>query len=402
MRIMNNSKAKNKVGAKIIVAGMLVILGSGSIADIFLRKTLIFISLGMLILIYGTKNFHGYKSLLKLIFLLLAILIFNYITSPYKEIGNYLTLLFNGVIAIVYVLITRTAKIEKMYLAIRYCLILLMLYGLINYFIYPFISNYLTVISDEYQTYFTYNYLFFYSSRFTESYQVFNIELLRNSGFFWEPGVNQMFLNLLLFIELQLVTKPNKLIVGLVLLSLVITYSSTGIVIAFIQLLLLIGNSDKFSLITKLFIGSFTAFVLSFLVTYAVSQKSQTNSYQVRALDFLQSVQMIRSSPWVGIGINMDYFTETRKRHKVLAGITTASQSIEKGNSNGLLTLPLAFGLPIGALAVLALYRQNIIPGNRLIPFVIFAGSLLTEPLAYKPLILALIFSSFVPIRRYN
>ena len=77
------------------------------------------------------------------------------------------------------------------------------------------------------------------------------IELVRNLGIFWEPGVLQIFLNLLLFI-ISFVKKERSHIFWLTLLAIVTTLSTTGLVVMFIQIILSFNANGAFTAAGKL------------------------------------------------------------------------------------------------------------------------------------------------------
>ena len=73
---------------------------------------------------------------------------------------------------------------------------------------------------------------------------VYEVGMLRNCGFFWEPGAFQVFLNLALLIEISR-KEPNKRRIGLLLLSVVTTFSTTGyIALALIFMLYLVKTEN--------------------------------------------------------------------------------------------------------------------------------------------------------------
>ena len=109
--------------------------------------------------------------------------------------------------ALLFVFIIGLNSIELFTRVLRTVLIILLVYGLINYFVYPLIQSNLFIVENEYNQYYTFNYIFFYGQRFTEEFIFYGIKITRNAGFFWEPGVNQFFLNMLLFIEINLQKK---------------------------------------------------------------------------------------------------------------------------------------------------------------------------------------------------
>ena len=85
-----------------------------------------------------------------------------------------------------------------------------MYHSLLNFFAYPFIKGDLLVITNPFNEYTcsTFHYLFYYMPSRNEL-SSFSSLFCRNQGLFWEPGVLQIFLNLLFFID-AFVNKSQK------------------------------------------------------------------------------------------------------------------------------------------------------------------------------------------------
>lgn len=388
-----NITRKNK--RNVFVATFLIVIGSGSIADIFLTKWLMIFSLVILLLIYSS-----YKSAFSKIFVIsfatiLLLLLLNFIASPFKDINNYLQLLTKSVNALLFVFIIGKNDYQLVITTFKKILYLFLIYGLINYFIYPFIESNLFLIQTEYQTFNTFNYLFYYGDRFTEQYDFFGLTFSRNAGFFWEPGVNQFYLNLLLFIELNLFKKINKKLVFLTIFSLLITYSTTGVIILGIQLFLS-RSTKSIPIIIKIILFLLSLVILYFSITYVSFQKIQTYSFAVRALDLFQTFEIFKDNLFFGIGINIDYFISLREFYDVNYEFINSRTDINKGNSNSIMSLLLSFGLPLGGWLIIRLYKQKIFLKEKLIFSLILFLTLFASPLIFKPLFLAFIISASI------
>jgi hypothetical protein len=393
---INNSLIIKKNNLKVFVATFLIVIGSGSIADIFLTQLLILFSFGVLLLIYVSYNFANYKLFIKALAVIFFFLLFSFLVSPYKEIGNYITLFMRSISALLFIFIISLNGTQLLIKALRITLILLLIYGLINYFIYPFVQLKLFSIENEYQHYNTFKYLFYYGERFTEEYDFFGIKMTRNAGFFWEPGVNQFFLNMLLFIELNLLKRTNKTIIVITIFSILSTYSTIGILILGIQLFLYGQKKGLFSKKVKVIISLLSGIILYFSIFFIIPQKLEMGSFAVRALDLFQSIEILMDNLLFGIGINGNYFTEIRGNYGVNFEFINAINDIDKGNSNSILSLLISFGLPLGGFVLISLFRQKLFQNGKLIFSFILFFSLMTEPLVFKPLFLAFIISAGV------
>ena len=63
---------------------------------------------------------------------------------------------------------------------------------------------------------------------------IFNFEFCRNQGLFWEPGILQIYLNMLFFLE-AFVFKKSKLLLLLASVLIITTYSTTGLILLLFQ-----------------------------------------------------------------------------------------------------------------------------------------------------------------------
>lgn len=80
---------------------------------------------------------------------------------------------------------------------------------------------------------------------------------LRNCGPFWEPGAYQGFLNLALSLIILTVTNRTKwfyLVVGILVISIITTYSTGGYVVLFVNIILLLTLEKRIDPIFKIFI----------------------------------------------------------------------------------------------------------------------------------------------------
>ena len=126
----------------------------------------------------------------------------------------------------------------------RWVLRLILYYSIFNFLFYFLVKDNLSSITyNQDKIVSTFNYIFFYAPE-RSSLNVLGLEFVRNQGWFWEPGINQIYLNILLYIE-GFVFKRNKWIILLTVFAIFTTYSTTGIIIMMIILLFIFKSSIK-------------------------------------------------------------------------------------------------------------------------------------------------------------
>ena len=107
------------------------------------------------------------------------------------------------------------------------------LHAFLNFIFFFFVKNNLHIISSTYHESETFMNLFFYTPA-RGVIDIFGLEFCRNQGLFWEPGVLQVFLNMLFFIEAFIIKKSKSILVFTSFLILT-TYSTTGLGLLLLQ-----------------------------------------------------------------------------------------------------------------------------------------------------------------------
>lgn len=251
-----------------------------------------------------------------------------------------------------------------------------------------FVTNYLISINTEDFYTNTFGYLFYYNSDFP----LFGFTLYRNQGIFWEPGILQIYMNILFFISSFVIR--NKKLQFLAAFLILTTYSTTGIGILLLQLIMILFSAkatkiQKALIIFALSIGVVPVFVLNY------TQKlddgggdSDITSSAFRVYDLLEGIQMTREYPITGIGLSQDAYVAFKKTHNSL--INNYSQEftdliLERRSSNSVMLFLTRFGIPFSLLWFFMLFKQDLIGGNRwLLLFIIIAENF-SEPLLMEP-----------------
>jgi hypothetical protein len=243
---------------------------------------------------------------------------------------------------------------------------------------------------------------FFYLFYCWQTVLVMGLPVVRNQGIFWEPGVLQIFLNLLLYLEL-FYFENNKGKIIFLLLAILFTISSTGYVIASF-LLLVYGIKNGYikirlkSLVTAIPIASVGGF---FLYTNLMQKLSLENSISLayRLFDIEKSLDIINKHYLLGLGFSPDVFTQYAYDSKLLSlsgGFIQNSFISDAGNTNSVLMLYVSFGLIVASIYLICIFRQTLfdrMPGMVFVYIIIFCFS---EPLITNNFFLLIFLSGMV------
>ena len=158
----------------------------------------------------------------------------------------------------------------------------------------------------------------------------------RICGFFWEPGVNQIYLNLALLLY-YLLKKNNKFQLFILIISILFTQSSSGYIIMFIIFTAIICKNEHMKKFNKSLIRIFLGIlsVVCAMVVFFIKAKETSaigDSFAMRSNDLITGFILFLENPIFGRGFyNTDIFAQV----SYYAG----------GNSNGLLTVMYTTGI---------------------------------------------------------
>ncbi|CUH82318.1 hypothetical protein [Tropicibacter naphthalenivorans] len=220
----------------------------------------------------------------------------------------------------------------------------------------------------------------------------------RSQGLFWEPGVYQIYLNVAL--HFFLFYAKRNMWAALSFVGLVLTLSTTGVVLASLQLLVfLFGVKQKLSMkVLKIviFLPFFLVYV-GFAQTVVEDKLSGASkgSYMARNFDTLNGIAVTLEHPW-GIGFNPGTYQKFARENTF--NIDTPLNT-DRGQTNGVLILAYSTGVVWAVIVLFATFRQKIFPHYRVLFFFVLIGSMTTEPLFYSPFVWLFTLSGMMPIR---
>lgn len=379
----------------------LLLLSGGGIPFLLYRKELFFVVLICFALLLFSKRVN-YKELRQLTFVLVSICIFLFINylfaiteqSTQKVLAN-LTVMVSATFVVFCFNDTQKKKSFLDYL--YFTLLVVLFHSLFNFFIYPLISGSLSTLSNWHYECSSFLNLFFYIPQ-KYSFDILNFTMVRNQGLFWEPGVLQVFLNILLFLSL-FVRRFKLFIVGLVSLAILTTLSTTGLLVMLLQFIIystkvIRKNILLLPIILSLFVGLY--FITSLNLTDKILGDGAT-SFQVRLFDLVQPVLIAADYPLTGIGLDDQQYIEVRNKIDYNLWIEGISfDSVEKGATNSIMFFLASAGFPATIFLLLMLYRQTLITNYKKLFFVILVFSLMTEPLLLKPFFFIFVISGVI------
>ena len=382
--------------------GGLLFVYNRNIATIFLLVLVLFI-----LIFFGKKLLTRIFNASLIAFLSISCLfIVNYLFAISEQsVDKYAFYFLTLTISIFSVLHFTNNRDEKQFLDGLYIVLkIVMLQALLSFFVFFIVKNSLVSISSIYHDCDTFNYIFFYTTE-RNILNVFGFELCRIQGWFWEPGILQVYLNILFFLE-AFIYKRNRLlliITGFVILT---TYSTTGIAILLVQVIIYIIKEIKRNI---LFIPIiiFLSVPVYLIFSYNIEEKmigERESSFQKRLLDLTQPLSIALEYPFTGVGMDVIQFQKIRTEFYSLSiigewqkqvGIEMNSLTTEKGSSNSIMFLFAATGFPTTLLFIYMFFKQQFITQRkRLFTFIIFI-SVLSEPILLRPFFFMFIVSGF-------
>ena len=380
--------------------GGLLFVFNRNIAFLILVSTVIS---SLFFLQHKIKNTTFYSSLLVL-FVLFSILAINFtLATNLQSLTKYLFLgltIFTTVLVLFYYnnQESKTVFINSLYFILK----LVLFHALFSFIAYFFVIDNLFLITSEYHETLTFNYLFHYSLKGGVAViHLFGFDFPRNAGMFWEAGILQGYLNLLFFLEIS-IFKRNRKLLALIILAILTTYSTTGLLFLILQIVYFSYKSLKSNIkITLLIIPLYLIFNINLNEKIYGERQS---SFQKRLFDLTQPFFIAIANPLTGIGLDSDKFQEKREDFYINSDLNSSlskigiKQKIEtssKGSTNSVMYILAGMGFPIAFLLIYMFTKQQIIRNDRLMWFILTFGFVMSEPLLLRPFFFIFIVSGF-------
>jgi len=344
-----------------------------------------------------------YSSLLVLI-VLFSLFAINYTFAiNLQSLTKYL---FFGVTIFTSVLVlfyynnqeSKTVFINSLYFTLK----LVLFHAVFSFIAYFIVKDNLFLITSEYHETLTFNYLFHYSPKEGIVFNLFGMDIPRNAGMFWEAGILQGYLNLLFFLEIS-IYKRNKKLLALIILTILTTYSTTGLFLIILQIVYFTfkENNNKFKVLLLIV-------PLYFLFNANMNEKiygEGESSFQKRLFDLTQPFFIAIANPLTGVGLDLDRFQEVREGFYINSdlnssfnqiGIEQKVETTSKGSTNSVMYMLAGMGFPIAFLFIYMFTKQQIITNDRLMWFILIFVFVMSEPLLFRPFFFLFIVSGFM------
>lgn len=353
----------------------------------------------------GLKKSNYYSAILS--FVSLFILFFcNYVLATnFQSLTKYT---FNVIIILttLFVLIYfNNQKKESLLNSLYFVLKLILYHSVLSFLFYFFVSDNLFLVSSQHHDSLVYNYLFYYSPKSASALNLFGVDLQRNAGIFWEPGILQIYLNILFFLELAYFKKNKRLLI-LIIFSIISTYSTTGLFLLILQIVYF--SQKEYKRFSRILILVLITLPLYFLFNFNLSDKlygQKSSSFQKRLIDLTQPFYIALENPLTGIGLDLDSFQKEREEFYVNSNLNDAlfdyglQQNLEtssKGSTNSIMYMLAGMGFPTTILFLYMLTKQQIVRRDRILWISLILISVMSEPLLLRPFFFIFIISGFM------
>ena len=224
---------------------------------------------------------------------------------------------------------------------------------------------------------------------------------LRPDGFFYEPGVFQIYLNIFLYLTLFVFNSWKLRIVAL--LAVLATQSTTGLVIAFTLICWFVATRyiNRGSLgkrIAKAGVATVVIAALSAVAAANIRDKftgENQGSSWARQYDLITGLNIIAEHPLVGIGFDYQQYYRASSALGYADTMLPDRITQDRGNSNGIVFLLYSIGIPLSIPFLIGMFRQRLLPDRALVGIVLFVGCF-GESLVFTPFFLMFIFSGLL------
>ncbi len=218
---------------------------------------------------------------------------------------------------------------------------------------------------------------------FTQIYgRVFinNLEIPRALGFFREAGIYQMFLIFSIFNSNRYFKKHLKLINSILIIGVMSTFSTAGLVLLVVIFALKLFMEKKYSPSFATIVFSFIAFLFAPIVGFQDKSNTSVQSFDDRINSFYEGIDLLIKNPF-GVGLYNAIDSTNRNLGIHLIGMSSMIGII------GLILILLVYFLPIVNYNNKKLYIISIAP--------FFLTLLTSQPILDAPLVYVMFLCNF-------
>ncbi|MFA4870260.1 MAG: hypothetical protein WC623_18825 [Pedobacter sp.] len=389
----------------------LTIALTGTVYVVLFGNILSVLAIIVLLVLFLKDLQHGINrnSLLTYIVITLSLgffLTLHYLLVPFENdslpyITFYLRSAFIGLF-LVYIKSKNINLINLLHPVLKVIAIHALIAFILSFIVGNFLFNITT--SNIYTNSFIY--LFFYNS----SFDLFGITFYRNQGIFWEPGILQIYMNILFFIS-SFIFKNRKLQVLSVFLIFT-TYSTTGIGILLLQFVVILFSKNT-SIVQKLIILSSLAIVTLplFIFNYqsklkdSATANTEVTSSVLRIYDFVEGVNLTIRYPITGLGLSEKTYQRVKNNeNSILNGYSQEfiDNIFDRRSSNSIMYFLSRFGMLFSFFWFYYLFKQRIVINKKWLFFVIIILANFSEPLIMAPFFILIVCSGLYESFRFT
>lgn len=308
-----------------------------------------------------------------------ALFAVNYLITGMADISPYLyfALQFNLALLVVrYYLNSNHRLAEDMVAALK----LFMFHALIAFAIQFVVRGLLFEMDTGSYGAKTFFYLFYYPREVAE--YIF----LRNQGLFWEPGILQIYMNVLFFLSAFVLRRPRTAMLAAV--AVLTTLSTAGLVVLSLQMLVLTWQVARRRpwLVVLQVVAVGLIGMLAYINVMEKVQGAYITSFAARAYDAETAALISLKYPLTGMGLSSERYLDEQQLIAVEADPATgllAEILVDRGNTNSLLMMPASFGWPVAIMFLYFLYRQKLILQRRWLFLTMVGMVTFSEPLLF-------------------
>lgn len=221
---------------------------------------------------------------------------------------------------------------------------------------------------------------------------------VRPDGFFWEPGVFQIYLSIFLY----LFWRMSVFWVVISCIAIVTVWSTTGLIIAIVLIVMALPRLATYMPRSVLVIGMVivlsTVPIIGFLALQNYNEKMNgklRGSYLSREYDFYTGLNIIETRPLTGIGFGVDTYLSYARALSYSGSELRRKLTEDRLNTNGVIQVLYTIGIPLGLPLLAGIFTQRLFD-RRFAMGIILLPSLNGEPLAFSVFFLFILYSGFL------
>ena len=350
----------------------------------------IFINLASLFLLLTINSRVSKKSTL-ILGIVVTVIITNLIVTRSANVPiSYINILLYIFIGFLYV--NSFSSLDSFVDCLIKVLKIICVYTIISFFNQLFFSKNLVYIQEIDSV--TFKNIFYFHWRTYEGFY-------RLQGIFWEPGILQIYMNLLIYL---LIFYKGKTILSVspVIFIIIFSFSTTGIFLLLILLAYKLIKLNNLKLSTIMLFPVYSALIFLFVqfASTNINDKvfgDSAGSFNGRSYDALVGIEIFNSKPIFGIGFDRNRYIQHANNSNLDLLLLSEDEKEERGSSNGLIDALAKGGMVFISLILYLIYRLrfNFPNSSVLISIVLF--SLFSQPLLLTPFFISILFWHQLP-----